>query len=646
MSDEYYDFGYGDEYTYQPGDPDNSYTPTYDPGSQSPYDNTGGFTGGESQDYDLTPSEALVGQGYTQDEVGNWYKVGPGGQYSFIGSDGKNYSYDTTKGGFVDASGNAAGAATNTSLGNILKKLFTKTDGAGGTSLNTGVLGALGGGLAALLGSKDSTAQPTGYQGKVPKLVATRQAAAPGQLLSGNVTYSPAPVPAPAPVQAAKGGSLDSGGFVIPADVVSHLGNGSSDAGLRILAQKLGAAPIKGKGDGMSDSIKTTIDGRQPARVANEEARLTKEQVDAAGGAKKLYAMMDQIRQARTGSKKQGKQINPDRFMPGGSVQKYVGGGTTTLPAGTTGTESNLSNWAGEYVTGMLGKGQALSEMPFEQYSGPLTAGPSALQTQAFNTAGTMQTPSAIGQAATTAGGIAGAAQNLSYKPVGSDFGTAQAQQYMNPYLQASLDPQLAELQRQNQMANMQTAGQLTKAGAYGGSRQAVMSAENQRNMLDKTGQLVSQGYNTAYDKAMAQFNADQARKAQEAQFGSTYGMQGLQTGLQAAQAQGQLGATQQQADISGLRTLADMGATQQGLSQADIAAQRAQFEEARVNPYKMVQFQQSLLQGLPLAAQSYNTPQQSTLQKLLAGIGGGAELGGLTQTDLNTALKNLGIIS
>lgn len=543
--------------------------------------------------------------------------------------------------GATDTSGYNTGTwnPSATDLTGLLKKLLTKTDAQGNTSLNTSLLGALGGGLLGATGLGQMDRQPTGYQGKIPKLVATRQAPAPGQKLSGNVTFAP---------KMAAGGSLESGGFVIPADVVSHLGNGSSEAGLKLLHQRFGATPIKGHGDGMSDSIKTTIDGHQPARVANEEARLTKAQVDAAGGAKKLYAMMDKIRQARTGSKEQGKQINPNKFMPGGAVRGYADGGVTgsAISSGLSGTESNLSNWAGDYVTNMLGKGQALSEMPFEQYSGPLTAGPSALQTQAFNTAGNLQTPSAIGQAATTAGGIAGAAQNMAYNPVGSDFGTAQAQQYMNPYLQASLNPQLAELQRQNQMANMQTAGQLTKAGAYGGSRQAVMNAENQRNMLDKTNQLVSQGYNTAYDKAMGQFNADQARKTQEAQFGADFGIKGLQTGLQAAQTQGQLGGTQQQAEINNLKTLADLGATQQGLSQAETAAQRAQFEEARVNPYKMVQFQQSLLQGLPLAAQSYNVSQPSTLQQILAGVGGGASLlGGTTGTDLNTALKNLNII-
>jgi len=139
-------------------------------------------------------------------------------------------------------------------------------------------------------------------------------------------------------VAAAKGG-LVSDGFVVPADVVSHLGNGSSEAGLKLLASRFGAEPIKGDGDGMSDSIPTKIDGVQEARVANEEAFISPEMVERLGngdskkGAKKLYAMMDQIRKDRTGTTKQGKQIEPDKYMPGGSVGRYATGGTT-VPAG------------------------------------------------------------------------------------------------------------------------------------------------------------------------------------------------------------------------------------------------------------------------------------------------------------------------
>jgi len=541
----------------------------------------------------------------------------------------------------------------------LLKKLFTKTDASGKTTLNTGMLGAALGGLGGALGLGQVDRKPTGYQGGIPRYTATRQAAGPGQRLSGNVTYTRNdgtvvnPPPAAQPVQAAaKGGILQSGGFVIPADVVSHFGNGSSDAGLKLLSQRLGAKPIKGRGDGMSDSIHTTIDGKDRARVAHEEAYLTPQQVarlgggDASKGAQKLRDMMARIRKARTGNADQGKQINPSNFMPGGSVQRYAAGDVTgsAVNAGLSGTESNLSNWAGPYVTDMLAKGQALSEMPYEQYSGPLTAGASPLQAQAFNAAGNLQVPSGIGQAANTAGGLATAFQNLGYNPVGSNFDTAAAQQYMNPYLSAALDPQLKELQRQNQIANMQTAGQLTKAGAFGGGRQAVMNAENQRNLLDKTNQLVSQGYSTAFDKAMGQFNADQARKVQEAQFGSTLGLQGLQGATQAAQAQGQLGAAEQQANLANLNAMSGLGATQRGISAEDVAAQKAAFEEARTNPFKMVQFQQSLLQGLPLAAQSYNVTQPSTLQQILAGIGGGTSLFGGTSSDLTTALKNLGI--
>ena len=80
--------------------------------------------------------------------------------------------------------------------------------------------------------------------------------------------------------------------------------------------------------------------------------------------------MMDKIRLARTGTKQQGKQINPDKFMPGGSVGGIKGfdgttGSTVTntavKPASSqTGYESNLSNWVGPYATTMLGEAQAL----------------------------------------------------------------------------------------------------------------------------------------------------------------------------------------------------------------------------------------------------------------------------------------------
>jgi hypothetical protein len=115
---------------------------------------------------------------------------------------------------------------------------------------------------------------------------------------------------------------LSEGSFVVPADVVSHFGNGSTDAGLQALHRHLGASPIMGHGDGMSDDIHTSIDGKQPARVANGEALVSPDKVKELGkgstdaGAKKLYAMMSKVRKARTGNSKQGKQIKADKYLP------------------------------------------------------------------------------------------------------------------------------------------------------------------------------------------------------------------------------------------------------------------------------------------------------------------------------------------
>ncbi|MEI6680921.1 MAG: hypothetical protein WCL21_20090, partial [Mariniphaga sp.] len=78
---------------------------------------------------------------------------------------------------------------------------------------------------------------------------------------------------------------------------------------------------LSGGGDGMSDSIHASIDGNQEARLADGEFVIPADVVSHLGngsskaGAKQLYSMMDRVRQARTGQKKQGKQINPRKLI-------------------------------------------------------------------------------------------------------------------------------------------------------------------------------------------------------------------------------------------------------------------------------------------------------------------------------------------
>jgi hypothetical protein len=253
----------------------------------------------------------------------------------------------------------------------------------------------------------------------------------------------------------------------------------------------------------------------------------------------------------------------------------------TDIVGAQTGTESSLSNWAGDYVTGMLGKGQALANQPYQAYGGPLTAGQSTAQQSAFQ-------------------GVAGLAvptqQMGAFQP--QQFTAQAAQNYMNPYLQAALNPQIEEARRQAQITRLGDANRLTQAGAYGGSRQAIMESELNRNLGQNLANITGQGYQTAYDKAMQQFNTEQSAAQQAQNLTNQYGLQALQN-------------------------QANLGAQERAIQQEGITADIAQFEEERDFPYKQVQYQQSLLQGLPIAAQAYSYAAPSKLSELLNSAGG-----------------------
>jgi hypothetical protein len=117
---------------------------------------------------------------------------------------------------------------------------------------------------------------------------------------------------------AAKGGiaSLEDGGFVVPADVVAFAGGGNTEAGYKEISSRLpGSRPIPGSDGGQDDTVKTSIDGKQPARVAHGEMYVPASTVKRAGGAKKLYAMMDRVREQAVGHTKQARPVDMNRAL-------------------------------------------------------------------------------------------------------------------------------------------------------------------------------------------------------------------------------------------------------------------------------------------------------------------------------------------
>lgn len=277
-----------------------------------------------------------------------------------------------------------------------------------------------------------------------------------------------------------------------------------------------------------------------------------------------------------------------------------TGTAASALPASGGSSSSTLSEWSGPYVTNMLGRAQALADQPYQVYQGPMTAGPSALQSQVFQGLGNLSFPGQLGQSFSSQGAYQ-LPTMTSTGATGQQAGPSGiAAQYMNPYLSAVLTPQLEELRRQSQITQMGTAGKLAQAGAYGGSRQAIMDAETQRNLLQEQNKAIGQGYANAYDRAMGQFNVEQGQA----------------------------------------KTLADMmsqaGQQQRGIEQEGVTADYNEFLAQRDYPQRQVQFMQSMLQGLPISTVTNTPAQQSGLGQLTSTIGG---LGSLVE-----AIRSLGL--
>ena len=270
--------------------------------------------------------------------------------------------------------------------------------------------------------------------------------------------------------------------------------------------------------------------------------------------------------------------------------------------------ESSLSNWAGPYVTEMLGEGAAVADLPYTAFGGPLTAGASQLQNTAFTGLGGLSAPTSMGaytpESFTGAGYAAPTAQQAvdgqmgAYTPASGNV----LQEYMTPYLQGALQPQYDAANRQSQIRQLAMQSQYGKAGAYGGGRQAVAGAELDRGLLDRMADITGTGYQSAFEQAQKQFNTEQDRARQAQDVTNRYGFDVLDA---------------QQAG----------GEKQRAIEAQGIAADIAQFEQERDFDKSNVLFKQSLLDGMPLETQNYTVTQPSGIASLAGGLATGKSI-------------------
>ena len=207
------------------------------------------------------------------------------------------------------------------------------------------------------------------------------------------------------------------------------------------------------------------------------------------------------------------------------------------------------------------------------------------------------------------------------------------AQAYMNPYEQAVIDQTMQDIQRQSDIQQQGLSAQAVASNAYGGARQGIQAAEQQRNTIDAQARaaagLRQSGYNQAQQQQLAAATAAgqaglagaqlmQTGAAQYGQLGQGIGSLGMN--------QAQLGEAFQGLNLNDVNTLSSLGGQEQTQQQAELdAEQQTQYQNV-MQPYQQLGFYSDIFQGMPTAQSTFTSQQQPGASPIsqFAGLAGG----------------------
>ena len=361
------------------------------------------------------------------------------------------------------------------------------------------------------------------------------------------------------------------------------------------------------------------------------------------------------------------------------------GGGGSSAPTQQTITQTTIPDWAKPYATKVLGEAENLAyNQPYQSYGGQRLAGLNPLQQQSYMNTQQMTPASQLNQA-TGLAGMAGleASQFGKYQPAqysgmdlsyrlaspervrANQFGLSSVQPYMSPYMQNVVEQQKSQAIQDyaRQIPGLQAQG--IRAGARGGTREALLQSEAQRNLMGQLENIQAQGTQQAYQQGTQQYNIDQAQRMQAAlanqqtglqaqqanqqaqlqaqqqglgqqqyanqfgeqsrQFGANLGLQGIQQQLAAAGQLGQLGQTQygQQMGINQAQMLGGQQLQQMEQQRLDQAYQ--EFLNQQRYPYTQLGFISDIIRGTPASgavSTLYQAPPNALGQVAGAGLG------------------------
>jgi len=349
------------------------------------------------------------------------------------------------------------------------------------------------------------------------------------------------------------------------------------------------------------------------------------------------------------------------RGFGAGGMTLEGGGGSPPPPPPAAPTSTNVQNtnipeYARPYVETMLGATQqqlfntqtnddgsvqitgVKPYVPYSQNPADYVAGFSPMQQAAQQETANLQVPGQYGAATqmTGAGGLGAYGLAGQEAQAGNQYNMMATNPYavgafMNPYIQQSLAPQLQLLGQQTGINTAAEQGAATSAGAFGGSREALMNSLQQQQGNLAAQQAIGQGYNQAYTNAM-----------QNMQYGAGLGLQGQQaanaalgTGIGAAGQLGSLGGQQLGAQQNIIAAQSQAGGQQQQQQQNIINQAIQNYATAQQYPEQQLSFMNAMLRGLPTQQATTNTYQAtpSTLNQItglgIAGLGAYNAFGG-----------------
>ncbi len=216
------------------------------------------------------------------------------------------------------------------------------------------------------------------------------------------------------------------------------------------------------------------------------------------------------------------------------------------------------------------------------------------------------------------------------------------AQAFMNPFTEQVIRQTERDIQRQGDIERQRIGAGAVRAGAFGGSRQAVADQELQRNLSDQmartSAQLRSAGFQQAQAQAQNAFQNQMARQQSAAQlFGQLgQGIGSLGTGLtRAGVSQAALGEAAQTGQQRDINALLNLGGLEQQQAQTEAQAQRQTELERQFEPFQRISFMSDVFRGVPSQSQTIaqQTAPSPSIVSQLGGIGVG--IGGLAQAGL-----------